>query len=434
MNGGRSRRGGAFCSCLVWALAFLSGHVLSNAPSMISATSVGINYGQVADNLPPTDEVVGLLQSNNISKIKLYSVNATVLKVFANSGIELVVGMGNEYLASMTALDQATQWVRENIQAYLPATRITGIAVGNEVLTGTDKQLIANLLPAMKNVHSALASIGADRNITITTPHSLAVLGNSFPPSSGAFKPDLTTSMKPLLNFLSQIGAPFFINAYPYFAYKDQPNQVSLQYVLFQPNGGVVDPNNNAHYDNMLYAQIDAVYYALSALGFANLEITVSETGWPSAGDSNEAGATPQNAQIYNGNLIQRLALNQGTPARPKLVVKAYIFALFNEDMKDGPKSERNYGLYKPDGTPTYSVGLAGTLRTGSSPVGSSPVGTSPVDSPLNSTSSAQSPTESNVPYSIYSYSKGNHFASPVAIHREILSVCSFFLGFLFLQ
>ncbi|KAH9298955.1 hypothetical protein KI387_030637, partial [Taxus chinensis] len=372
-------------------------HVLLNASSIISATPIGINYGQVADNLPPPEQVLSLLQANNVSKIKLYSVNATVLKAFANSGIELIVGMGNEFVNSMISPDQATAWIRENIQAYLPATKITGIAVGNEVLTGTDKQLTANLVPAMKNIHSALVSIGVDMNITVTTPHSLAVLGSSFPPSSGSFTPDVTNVMKPLLNFLSQIGAPLFINAYPYFAYKDAPSEVSLQYVLFEPNAGIVDPANNARYDNMLYAQIDAVYSALSALGYANMEVTISETGWPSGGDSNEAGATAPNAQIYNGNLIQRLAQNQGTPLRPRLAVKAYIFALFNEDMKNGPTSERNYGLFKPDGTQSYSVGLIGSLRTGSP---------APVTSPINSTPTAFSPTEYNNPYSGYSSSK----------------------------
>eukprot|EP01018_Ginkgo_biloba_P016167 Gb_10212 [translate_table: standard] len=204
-------------------------------------------------------------------------------------------------------------------------------------------------------------------NVTITTAHSLAVLGSSFPPSGGSFGPDHTGLVKPLLDFLSQISASFFINAYPYFAYKSSPDQVPLDYKLFQQNAGVVDPITNLHYDNLLYAQIDAVYSALSALGYANLEVIVSETGWPSMGDPDEAGATPQNAQTYNGNLLQRLAQKQGTPLRPTLSLQDYIFALFNEDMKPGPTSERNYGLFKPDGTPIYNVGLIGSLPTASS-------------------------------------------------------------------
>ena len=250
---------------------------------------------------------------------------------------------------------------------------------------------MANLVPAMENIHSALVSIGADMDIKITTPHSLAVLGTSYPPSAGSFVSDLKSLMTPLLDFLSQIGSPFFINVYPYFAYKADPSQISLDYVLFQPNAGVVDPNNSLQYNNMLYAQVDAVYSALTALGYANLEITVSETGWPSMGDANEAGATLQNAQTYNGNLLQLLAQNQGTPLRPKLVFQAYLFALFNEDMKTGPTSERNFGLFKPDGTSVYNVGLIGSLSTGSTrtvSTGSYP--TAPADSPYAQFSSAK--------------------------------------------
>jgi hypothetical protein len=81
---------------------------------------------------------VGLLQTSNINRVKLYSTNETVLKAFANTGIELVVGVANDNVGNMTDPNKAIEWVNENIQAYLPATKIIGIAVANEVYTGTD--------------------------------------------------------------------------------------------------------------------------------------------------------------------------------------------------------------------------------------------------------------------------------------------------------
>ena len=197
--------------------------------------------------------------------------------------------------------------------------------------------------------------------VTVTTTHSLAVLETSYPPSSGAFRSDLTTCLTPILSFQSKTGSPFLINAYPYFAYKDNPKQVSLDFVLFQTNQGVVDPSTGLHYDNMLFAQIDAVYSALASVGYGKLPVHISETGWPSKGDQNEAGATPDNAKKYNGNLIKLVSQNtkKGTPMRPSSDLNIYVFALFNENMKPGPTSERNYGLFKPDGTPAYSLALA---------------------------------------------------------------------------
>jgi len=90
--------------------------------------------------------------------------------------------------------------------------------------------------------------------------------------------------------------------------------------------------------------------------------VVVSETGWPSRGDPDEPGATPENAGTYVRNLLQRIEAGQGTPLRPAAPVGVYVFALFNENLKPGPASERNYGLFYPDGTPVYNAGVHGYL------------------------------------------------------------------------
>jgi hypothetical protein len=168
--------------------------------------------------------------------------------------------------------------------------------------------------------------------------------------------------MQPILSFLSTARSPFLINCYPYFAYKADPGSVLLEYVLFQPNPGMTDPSTKLNYDNMLYAQIDSSYAAIQALGHTDIDVKISETGWPSMGDLDEAGATPENAGTYIGNLLQRIEMKQGTPLRPSVPIDVYVFALFNENLKPGPASERNYGLFYPDGRPVYNVGLSGYL------------------------------------------------------------------------
>jgi exo-beta-1,3-glucanase (GH17 family) len=54
----------------------------------------------------------------------------------------------------------------------------------------------------------------------------------------------------------------------------------------------------------MFFAQIDAVYSAISLLGYEKVSVCVAETGWPSKGDADEAGVTIDNATKYNGNLM----------------------------------------------------------------------------------------------------------------------------------
>lgn len=340
---------------------FLFVYIQSDLSFGILGLGIGINYGQIADNLPPPSRVSQLLQSVNISRVKLYDADPKVLSAFSNSNVDFIIGLGNENLINMNDPLKARTWVQQNVQPFLSGTKITCILVGNEVLSGTDTQLMSYLLPAMQGVQSALASLGLSKQIYVTTAHSLVILSSSFPPSSGAFKEEYAQYIKPILSFHSQVKSPFLINAYPYFAYKDNPNEVSLDYVLFKPNPGTIDPGTNLKYDNMLYAQIDAVYSAIKAMGHTDIQVRISETGWPSKGDSNEAGATPENAGLYNRNLLQKILEKQGTPAKPSVPVDIYVFALFNENMKTGPTSERNYGLFYPDGTMVYNIGSQGS-------------------------------------------------------------------------
>lgn len=319
----------------------------------------GINYGRIADNIPSPNEVVTLLRQSKIKNIRIYDADHSVLKAFSGTGLEIVVGLPNGNLKEMSANEShAMDWVKENVQAFLPKTKICGIAVGNEVLGGNDLELWTVLLDAIKNVHSSLKKLHLDHVVQITTAHSQAVFANSYPPSSCIFKEDVAKYMKPLLEFFADVGSPFCLNAYPFLAYMYNPGEIDINYALFHSNQGIDDPKTHLHYDNMLDAQIDAAYAALEDAGFNKMEVIVTETGWASKGDDNEDAATVDNARTYNYNLRKRLAKKKGTPLRPKHVLKAYIFAIFNENQKPGPTSERNFGLFKPDGNIAYDIGF----------------------------------------------------------------------------
>lgn len=103
---------------------------------------------------------------------------------------------------------------------------------------------------------------------------------------------------------------------------------------------------------------MDAVRSALDGMGFRSVEIVVAETGWPYKGDSDEVGPSLDNAKAYNANLIAHLRSMVGTPLMPAKSVDTYLFAMYDEDQKPGPTSERSFGLFKPDLSTTYDVGL----------------------------------------------------------------------------
>ncbi|KAH7422623.1 hypothetical protein KP509_12G017700 [Ceratopteris richardii] len=338
------------------------------------------------DNLPPPKEVVELIKDTYIDSVKLYNADGKVLAALANTGISVVLGVENELIPPLARSPYAAQiWVKQHIKPFYPATSITAIAVGNEVLTGDDKKLMALLVPAMNNLQLALLGMDVHEKIKISTPSSMAVLAISSPPSLAAFKPQILPYAKQVLQFLAHTGSAFMVNAYPYFAYASDPKGVSLDYALFASKQGVKDPHTGFTYGSLFDAQIDAVHFAINAVGFKqHIPVIVSETGWPSNGDKNETGATMQNAQIYNSNLIKRVKSGVGTPLYPQEAIPTYIFALFNENEKPGPSSERNFGLFQPSKAVVYDAGLTKVQPSSGNSNGylPSPSGTQPQQGP----------------------------------------------------
>lgn len=318
----------------------------------------GINYGRIADNIPSPEKVVQLLKAAKIRNVRIFDFDHSVLQAFSGTGLELVVGLPNGFLKDMSAnADHAMSWVKDNIQQFYPRTRIVGIAVGNEVF-GNDQELWGSLLGAVQNIYNATKSLHLDHKIQITTSQHFGVFDNSYPPSNCTFRDNMKEYLKPLLDFFSKIGSPFCLNAYPFLTYMSDPKHIDVNYALFEKNAGIIDSQTKLHYDNLLDAQIDAAYAALEDAGFKKMEVIITETGWASRGDPSEEVATLENARTYNFNLRKRLALRKGTPMRPKIMLKAYVFAMFNEKDKPGPNSERNFGLWKPDGSISYDVGF----------------------------------------------------------------------------
>ncbi|KQK01695.1 glucan endo-1,3-beta-glucosidase 12 [Brachypodium distachyon] len=329
--------------------------------STSEAGTVGVNWGRVANDLPSPASVVSLLKQHGITQVKLYDTEPAVLRALANTGVKVIVALPNEQVAAAARRPSyALAWVRRNVAAYYPATQIQGVAVGNEVFA-TAGNVTAQLVPAMANIHAALQRLNLDKAVKVSSPIALTALASSYPPSAGVFREELAQAvMKPMLDFLSQTGSYLMVNAYPFFAYAENAGVISLDYALFRPNAGELDAGSGLKYYSLLDAQLDAVFAAVGKLGgnaYNGVRLVVSETGWPSKGDAKETGAAASNAEAYNGNLVRRvLSGNAGTPRRGDADIDVYLFALFNENQKPGPTSERNYGVFYPNQQKVYDV------------------------------------------------------------------------------
>ncbi|KAM7259146.1 hypothetical protein ACFE04_014887 [Oxalis oulophora] len=336
-------------------LSLLLLYVTATVISVTTATfTIGVNYGTVANDLPPPSKVATFLKTQTtITKIKIFDTNPDILNAFANTNIAVTVTVSNGDIPNLTNLSSAQSWVNSNILPFYPQTKINYIAVGNEILATSDKALIAHLLPAMKSIHQALGLVNIS-DVAVSTPNSLGILSSSDPPSSGRFRLGYDKVVfAPILEFLKTIKSPFIVNPYPYFGYQPE----TLNYALFKPNDGVFDNATGMTYTNMFDAQMDAVYSAMKTIGYEDVELVVGETGWPSAGDPTQLDNNVDNALAYNGGLIKHLGLGKGTPLMPNKTFEVYIFSLFNENLKPSI-SEQSFGLFKPDFNPVYDVGV----------------------------------------------------------------------------
>lgn len=337
--------------------------VCANPTEATTSSLVGINYGELGNNLPSPTRSVALIQSLNASRVKIYGANPDILRALAGTGLRVSIMVPNQLISNISSSQSlADSWVQTNLLPFLPDTNISVLFVGNEVLSFYgDQQAWLDLVPAMRRLQRSLQRFGVQQ-VKVGTPLAMDSLESSFPPSNGTFRSDIAEPViRPLLQFLNRTRSYFYIDVYTYFAWAASPNDINLAYALLRiTNQTYTDPVSGFTYNNLLDQMLDALAFAMNRLGYPGIRIWISETGWPSAGDSDEIGATIENAAAYNRNLVRKITRGAGTPARPGYATRADIFALYNENEKPGPGTERNWGLFYPNGTMVYQINLAG--------------------------------------------------------------------------
>ncbi|ONK65599.1 uncharacterized protein A4U43_C07F38740 [Asparagus officinalis] len=327
--------------------------------SDVSGAFVGVNIGLDISNIPPASDIISILKDQKIQHVRLHDADHQLLTALANTGIEVMVGVPNDQLLKIgESRTEAADWINKNIVPYLPSTNITYIAVGNEVLTSIPNAALV-FVPAMQFLQSALVAADLNHQVKISSPQSMDMIPKSFPPSTATFNSSWDSIMFKFLQFLKNTGSTYMLNAQPYHGYIKGNGIFPIEYALFRsltPNNQIVDPNTLFQYTNMFDAMVDASYFSMQAMNFSNIPVLVTASGWPSFGGANEPDATVDNALVYNSNLIKHVLNGSGTPSQPNKSLNTYIYELFNEDLQPGPISEKNWGIYSPNGTEIYTL------------------------------------------------------------------------------
>ncbi|KAJ7955364.1 Glucan endo-1,3-beta-glucosidase-like protein [Quillaja saponaria] len=344
-----------YFSCLILALCIL------NQGLAKGALGLACNWGLRSTHPLPPNIVVKLMKENGFDKVKLFEADPGALKALGRSGIQVMIGIPNDLLATLaSSVRNAEEWVSQNVSSYISKSGvdIRYVAVGNEPFLKTyGDSFLHTTFPALKNIQAALIKAGLGRQVKVTVPLNADVYeSDSGVPSGGNFRSDIHGLMISIIKFLSDNGAPLTINIYPFLSLYADPD-FPKDYAFFNGSAApVVD--GSISYTNVLDANFDTLISALEKNGFGSLPVIVGEIGWPTDGDPN---ANKQNAQRFNQGLFDRIVRKRGTPKRAT-PPDIYVFGLIDEDAKsiDPGNFERHWGVFNYDGTVKYPLNLGG--------------------------------------------------------------------------
>ncbi|KAJ4836703.1 hypothetical protein Tsubulata_014865 [Turnera subulata] len=324
-----------------------------------STTGIGVNWGTVSSHKLKPSTVVDLLKQNRIEKVKLFGSDPDVLQTLMGSGIQVMVGIPNEMLATISSSTAASDlFVRQNVSRYMVkgGVDIRYIAVGNEpFLTSYAGQFQSLVVPALLNLQQSLARANLAAYVKLVVPCNADAYESSLP-SQGAFRPELTQIMTQLVSFLNSNGSPFVVNIYPFLSLYGN-SDFPQDYAFFEGTSHAVTDGPNV-YSNAFDGNFDTLVAALTKIGYGQMPIVIGEIGWPTDG---APGANLTAARVFNQGLIYHILSNKGTPLRPGVPpMDIYLFSLLDEGAKSvlPGNFERHWGIFSFDGQAKYALNL----------------------------------------------------------------------------
>ncbi|KAJ9543433.1 hypothetical protein OSB04_023140 [Centaurea solstitialis] len=336
--------------------------------------SIGVNWGTTASHPLPPSKVVELLKLNKINKVKLFDSNPQILESLSGTNIAVTVGIPNSMLHALnSSVKAAESWVHDNLTRYLSSDRtriefITSVLVSLVLLAlkvhcgwrrAVSPKLRFTILPfrrwAAISIEAALIRAKLADKVKVVIPCSFdAFQSESGLPSKGHFRPDINKTMISVLKFLTKTRSPFFVSISPFLSYHQNKN-ISLDFALFRQSAHAHNDTRKS-YKNSLELSYDTLITALTVAGFPQIDIVISQIGWPTDGAPN---ATVSNAEAFTKGLLDHFRDKKGTPLRPRATqMEIYLYTLFDEDRRNitAGDFERHWGLFTFDGQAKYEV------------------------------------------------------------------------------
>uniref|UniRef100_A0A0D9VUH9 X8 domain-containing protein n=1 Tax=Leersia perrieri TaxID=77586 RepID=A0A0D9VUH9_9ORYZ len=177
-----------------------------------SGAFVGANTIPPPENSP--SEFAKIVQSKQTKKAHVLTLNgvadhqsSSLLRSLANTGAEVILTIPNDHLEHLAEFpEEAGLWVAANVARFLPATRITHAVAGDDVAVRSPGNGYF-LVPAMANLHAALAAARLDGRVKVSTALSMF----QTPPASAWS----SAVAEGVLRFLNATGAPLFLKSSP---------------------------------------------------------------------------------------------------------------------------------------------------------------------------------------------------------------------------
>ncbi|KAB1222573.1 Glucan endo-1,3-beta-glucosidase, acidic isoform PR-Q' [Morella rubra] len=290
---------------------------------------LGVCYEKNGNNLPDSKTAVELCNKYGFKKIRLWRGDRDALEALVNQNIAVTIGVKNEEIPSLVdrTFDGADVWYRTNLKPYIGQVVFEYIVVGEDAITSPFSD---ELKDAISNIRRVLARAGQE-SIKVTTAVSTSVLGATFPPSNGVFKPELKAKMAEIVEAIRNftVEPALMVNVFPYNYYAQ--GIIPQDFATFSKHKAYIWDGKNGYW-NMIDALLDAFYSALAKEGVTNVKLVVGASGWPSAG--NGEFTTPTLAAKYNQNFMRRIVRSQGTPARPEQKIDGFVYNLFDDNEK----------------------------------------------------------------------------------------------------